>query len=411
MQSILNGDYTEVSSRSRVMKRKLAIIQTASQKDGGISLAEICYQLKVSPPTGIKLMNELLDEGFMRVLGKKETNNGRKPLLYTLNNTNFYSLVVEISMKRVSVGIVDAFLNITKYKQKTDFILENTPSCLDAVEKFISECLLDFKVKPDLILGMGVGITGRVRCDVGQTYTFFNFLEVPFAEHFSERFKMPIFVNNDTRCIGIAEKSKGKAQKVSDAVVINLSRGLGTCFIINNSVVSGASGFAGELGHVQFEKNDKMCICGKSGCLGTEVGGNTLEENFIEKIKEGEKSLIDTGFNLREIRYDMILQAAIEGDQLSIKLIQSMGHKLGIALGNIINLLNPELFVIAGKFSKVGHIIIDAVKFGITQSALPASFRLSSIEISELGDKAVLKGAGVMVFEHFKLMKNQIESN
>jgi len=411
MKSILNGDYTEVSSRSRVMKRKLAIIQTASQKGDGISLSEVCYHLKVSPPTGIKLMNELLDEGFMRVVGKKDTSNGRKPLLYALNNTNFYSLVVEISMKRISVGIVDAFLNITNYRQKTDFYLENTPECLNTVEEYIFESISEFRVKPDLILGMGVGLTGRVNCDVGQTLTFFNFLSQPFAKHFSDRFKMPVFVNNDTRCIGIAEKTRGKAQNTSDAVIINLSRGLGTCFIINNSVVSGASGFAGELGHVQFEENDKMCICGKTGCLGTQVGGNTLEENFIEKINSGEKSLIEMGSNPNNIRYDMILQAAIDGDQLSIKLIQSMGRKLGIALGNIINLLNPELFVIAGKFSRVGHIIIDAVKFGITQSALPASYRLSRIEISEMGDKPVLKGAGVMVFEHFKLLKNQLENN
>ncbi len=411
MKSILTGDYTEVSSRSRVMQRKLAIIQAASQNDKGISLAEVCYQLKVSPPTGIKLMNELLDEGFMRVFGKKDTSNGRKPLIYGLNNTNFFSLVVEISMKRVSVGVIDAFLNIVKYRQKTDFFLENTPGCLGIVEKYLEESIREFKLNKDLILGMGVGITGRVNFDIGQTFTFFNFLEIPFAKYFSEIFSMPVFVNNDTRCIGIAEKTKGKAQKVSDAVVINLSRGLGTCFIINNSVINGAFGFAGELGHVQFEKNDKMCICGKTGCLGTEVGGNTLEEDFLERLRNGEKTLIDIPQGSVTIRYDSILQAAIQGDQLSIKLIQNMGHKLGIALGNIINLLNPELFVIAGKFSKVGHIIIDAVKYGITQSALPASFRLSSIEISELGDKAVLKGAGVMVFEHFKLMKNQVEKN
>jgi len=410
MRSLLNGDYNEVSSRSRVLKRKIQIIQAASQKDDGISLSEVCYQLKVSPPTGIKLMNELMEEGFMRVLGKKNTRNGRKPQLFILCNTNFYSLVVEVSTKRVSVGIVDAFLTFTKYKQNTDFYLQNNQHSLETIEQFIFQCLEEFDVKPDLILGMGVGMTGRVKSDVGQTFTYFDFLEVPFAKYFSNKFKMPVFVNNDTRCIGIAEKTKGKAQNVSDAVIINLSRGLSTCFIINHSVVNGAFGFAGELGHAQFDKNEKMCNCGKTGCLGTEVGGNTLEENFIEKIRAGEKSLIDISNGLENLRYDMILQAAINGDRLSITLIQSMGRKLGFALGNIINLLNPQLFVIAGKFSKVGHIIIDAVKFGITQSALPASFRLSSIEISELGDRAVLKGAGVMVFEHFRLLKTQPDS-
>jgi transcriptional regulator of PTS gene len=407
MKTIFNGNYSEVTNKNRLMQRKLRIIQAISQNGTGITVPDICKKLEVSAPTGIKLVNELQDEGFLKIIGKKEILNGRKPAIYALNNPNFYAIVVEILMKRISAGIVDSSLNTIYYNQKTDFVLENTKECLSVVEKFVRETVKDSGIKEDGILGMGIGLTGRVRSDIGKSFTYFSFLDIPLTDYFSKRFKTPVFLNNDTRCLGNAERIIGKAKSVNNAIVINLSRGLGTSMIINNTIVNGSAGFAGELGHMQFGSKDKICLCGKSGCLGTEVGGHALEENFIEKIIEGEKSLITINPDHENVRYDQILQAALDGDQLSIKLIQEMGNKLGYALGNIINLLNPELIILGGKFAKLKEVLLDAVKTGMVGSALTNPLKLCAIEFSELGDLAGLKGAGAQVFEHFELIQNQ----
>ena len=406
MKAIFNSNFTEITNESRLMQQKLRIIQVISQQGHGITVPDICKELKISAPTGIKLVNELQNEGFLTVAGKKETLNGRKPSIYALKNVNFYALSVEILLKRISVGIIDSRLNTVYYRQKTDFNLENTQECLDKVESFILECLNNSGVSENSILGMGVGITGRVKNSTGESLNFFNFMDKPLGEYFSRVFDIPVFLNNDTRCFGQAERIIGKAKDANHAIVINLSRGLGTSLIIDNKIVNGGMGFAGELGHMQFGNKQKMCLCGKKGCLGNDVGGFALEENFMEKITEGEKTIIDVSDSETPVRYDEILVAALDGDDLSIKLVQEMGYKLGHALGNIINLLNSELIIIGGKFAKLKDLLLDPVKTGITSSALVSPLRHCNIEFSELGDLAGLKGAGALVFEYFELIKN-----
>ncbi len=406
MKAIFNSNFDEITNESRLMQQKLRIIQLISQKGHGITIPDICKELKISAPTGIKLVNELQTEGFLSAIGKKETLNGRKPHIYGLKNVNFYALSVEILLKRITVGIIDSKLNAVYYRQKTDFILENTKTCLGKIESFIIECLHNSGINEESILGMGVGITGRVKNKTGESLTFFNFLDHPLAKYFADTFDIPVFINNDTRCVGQAEKIAGKAQKVHNAIIINLSRGLGTSLIIDNKIVNGGMGFAGELGHMQFGNKEKICLCGKKGCLGNDVGGFALEENFMERIANGEKSMIDSEIDGKPVRYDSILNAALQGDDLSIKLVQEMGYKLGHALGNILNLLNPELIIIGGKFARLKELLLNPVKTGMTGSALSNPLEFCQIEFSELGDLGGIKGAGALVFEHFELIKN-----
>ncbi|MFW5758787.1 MAG: ROK family transcriptional regulator [Bacteroidota bacterium] len=406
MRAIFNSNFDEITNESRLMQQKLRIIQLISQKGHGITIPDICKELKISAPTGIKLVNELQKEGFLDTTGKKETLNGRKPQIYGLKNVNFYALSVEILLKRITVGIIDSKLNAVYYRQKTDFLLENTKKCLGKIESFIIECLQNSGINEESILGMGVGITGRVKNKTGESFTFFHFLDQPLADYFSKIFEIPVFINNDTRCVGYAEKIAGKAQKANNAIIINLSRGLGTSLIIDNKIVNGGMGFAGELGHMQFGNKEKICLCGKKGCLGNDVGGYALEENFMEKIANGEKSMIDLADTDKPVRYDNILNAALQGDDLSIKLVQDMGYKLGHALGNILNLLNPELIIIGGKFARLKELLLNPVKTGMSGSALSHPLEFCQIEFSELGDLGGLKGAGALVFDHFKLIKN-----
>ncbi len=405
MKAIFKSNFSEITNETRLMQQKLRIIQVISQNGYGVTVPDICKELKISAPTGIKLVNELQSEGFLSVVGKKETLNGRKPAIYALKNVNFYALSVEILLKRITVGVIDSKLNTVYYRQKTDFVLENTPECLQDVEAFIIECLGNSGVGEESILGMGLGITGRVINETGDSLTFFNFLDQPLGEYLSRTLDIPVFLNNDTRCFGMAEKIIGKAKDVNHAIIINLSRGLGTSLIIDNKIVNGGMGFAGEMGHMQFGNKEKICLCGKKGCLGNDVGGYSLEESFMDRVYEGEKTMVEIPEDGSSVRYDEILMAALKGDDLSIKLIQEMGYRLGHALGNILNLLNPELIIIGGKFAKLKTLLLDPVKTGMSGSALVNPLQNCNIEFSELGDLGGLKGAGALVFEYFELIK------
>jgi predicted NBD/HSP70 family sugar kinase len=163
-------------------------------------------------------------------------------------------------------------------------------------------------------------------------------------------------------------------------------------------------GFAGEFGHMQMGNSQKLCICGKRGCLGMEVSGYALEENFKSAIKGGGISLANKGESLDEIRYEDILEAAQEGDGLSINLLQGMGEILGMALGNIVNLLNPELVIIGGKFAQAGYMFTDSIKTGMNKTALTIPLRYLTIKTSQLGSGTGSIGASAMVFKQHDLI-------
>lgn len=393
---------TDMESKQFVQKRKMVAFLNKSEDP--LAIPAICRRLRLSVPTGTKLLNELIADGIVVEVGKMETDNGRRPVVYKINPEYAYTIGVEILLKRISVSVFNMEMVEVFQKKDNEFVLENTPECLSFVVDFIGQCLEELQGKQGRLLGMGLGITGRVNSKTGESYNYFNCLEETLTEHLSSKFELPIFLDNDTHVMGMAERFFGKAKKEKNALIVNLSRGLGMTVISNGKVVLGDQGFAGEFGHMQFGESSKLCICGKRGCLGMEVSGYALEENFKEYVKNGEKTLLLPEGELRKVRYDNILQAAKKGDALSIALLHDIGFKLGKALGNVINLLNPGSIILGGKFVVASDILADSVKSGMTHTALSQPLRTCNLLFSEAGDESGGKGAAAQVLYHYDLI-------
>ncbi len=379
---------------------KLIRLMTSESKS--YTHEDICNILKISAPTGLKLVSKMLKGKLIIITGKRETENGRRPSLYSINKKNFLAIGIEILLKRISITLIDIEFNQLYTFHDRSFRLENTQECLNLIINFIKYHIEKIKIKESSLIGVGISITGRVNPKLGTTYNYFNFLEIPFAEFVSNQIFAPVFIENDTRSITLSELTLGKAKNLSNAIVVNLSRGLGASIILNNTIVIGGKGFAGEFGHMQFNTSNEICICGKSGCLGTTISGYGLEESFKKKIASGEKSIIT--WPNENFRYDDIINAALNGDSLSIQLIHDICVILGKSLGNIMNLLNPEKIILAGKFAKLSGLLLSPVKMGLMTTALPNLLQSCEIEVSDISENAGIIGAGLHVFKSNNLL-------
>lgn len=397
-------DIEDVSNKGRQHAQKRKIISILNKADHALTIPELCKKVRFSIPTGTRLINELIEKRIIVESGKKETENGRRPSLYEVDKNYAYSIGVTILLKGLSVSVYNLAMEEIFSIEFEGFILKNTPKCLKEVSVFIDQSIQQSGIKGSKILGMGIGITGRIDSKTGKSYNYFNFLENSLVEYFEKRFRFPVYVDNDTHMLGLAEQVFGKAKNVRNAFIVNLSQGLGLAMITNGEVVSGEQGFAGEFGHMQFGESDKLCLCGKRGCLGTEVSGHALEQNFKQHIEEGETSLLLLNGKNQEINYKKILDAAREGDALSISLIHNIGFKLGKALGNILNLLNPGIIIVGGRFSPAKEILTESIKSGMIHSALSLPFRSCEITFSSCGSDAAIKGAGALVLRRMKLI-------
>lgn len=375
-----------------------------SKSDESLTIPEISEFVRISIPTGTKLVNELLGLGFVVEEGKKETENGRKPSVYNLDKEKFFVVGVEILSKWIHVSVDRIDLETVYESHNRAFELENSEECLTYIISFIKEAIADSPVTPDQIIGIGIALTGSVNGHTGESADYFNHLDLPLQAFLEKELGQTVFIDNDTRVIGIAEQVLGQAKGVENALIVKFSRKLGLSIILDRQVVFGAKGFAGNFGHMQFGTKQRLCSCGKKNCLTTEVSGDALYQDLQDALLAGETSLY---FQLEKIdtyTYHDVLDAVLKGDALSIKLLMEQGDKLGQALGNIANLLNPDLIVLGGEMVMVSDFLIDGVKAGMKKTGLLNSLKNCEVKASGLSRFFSSRGAACMVLKNYELI-------
>lgn len=375
-------DNMEVGAHQHFQTRK--IIQYLL-KEKGKTIPEIRDFCGLSLPTTTKFVNELVEKGILVESGKKESSGGRRPTLYSLNPTQGYIVGVELLLKSFRMSIIDLNHEVIYDYETDNFDISRREEAFDFLVRTVPAIITKRGIDEHKILGVGIGITGRVDRDKGISHSFLNF-EIPLTTLLERQWKYPVFIDNDTHFMTLGERTFGLAKGKQNVLYVNLSRGLAIGLISNGQIHYGHSGFAGEFGHISFFNNDKLCICGKKGCLSTEVSGAALEENYFEK----------TG---RKLHYRDILALAKGGNRESIVLLSEVGEQLGKALAGMIQVFNPELLILGGRFIDVGEMLKYAIVRGMSLHSLPQLMADCEFQISFLGEKAEMLGAYALVME------------
>ena len=388
----------------RQQKQLQSIVRYLAKSEIALTIPEIAEHVKISVPTCTKLIKELVEKQYILEDGKKETDNGRPPELYSLNKQRFYAVGVEILMKYLHVSIVRIDSEVQYEADNKQFLLENTPEGLQYIESFIQSAIQKTQIQNDQIVGIGVGLVGTVG-QMGDVTQYFNFMPISLKKHLKNVFQVPVLIDTDSRAIGVAEQVLGKARGIENVLIVKVSRTIGMSIILNGNMILGSSGQAGEFGHLQLGALGRQCACGKKGCLDTEVSGGALQTDLKEALTKGETSPHFQLENFASYRYHDVFKAVLEGDALALKLVLQQADKLGQALGNMVNLLNPDLIVIGGEVVMVKEFFIDALKMGLRKTALIGSLANCRVEVSDLGRYFSSKAAACMVFKTFDMTK------
>ena len=359
-------------------------------QEGEKTIPEIKDFSGLSLPTTTKLINELVEQNILIESGKRESSGGRPPSLFCLDSALGYIVGIELLINSFRFSIVNLNHELI-YEYETDnFDINNREDAFNFVARIVPDLIHKKNIPDHKILGVGIGITGRVDGKKGISYSFLNF-DAPLAKLLSERWGYPVFIDNDTRLMALGEQNFGFAREKSNVIYVNLSRGLGIGFISNGHLHNGESGFAGEFGHIHFEDNDKLCVCGKKGCLETVVSGYALERQFQERNANNET---------KKLKYREIIQLVHTSDQTVRTLLIEMGERLGQALSILVQTLNPGLIILGGRFTDMGELLKYPVIKGLSLYSLPQLVGDCEIKTSNLGDKTTMLGAYTLVMEN-----------
>ena len=362
--------------------------------EGNNTITELSKELDLSIPTITKFINELVEQELIMEYGKVQTSGGRYPILYGLKPDSIYFIGADMSRHHLNMALMNFKGEIVDYQMGVKYQFENTPESFDILHKHLQTFIDNVKVPKERLFNINLNISGRVNPESGYSYSSFYFSEQPITEILSEKLNFNVGIDNDTRAMALGEYMSGVVQGEKNVIFVNIGWGLGIGIIIDGKPYYGKSGFSGEFGHFPIFDNEILCHCGKKGCLETEASGLAIHRTVIERIRNGESSILTEHIkDLETLTLTDIMKAVAKEDPLCIEIIEQVGYILGKYIAGLINIFNPELVVIGGQVSEAEGFILLPIQSSIRKYSLNLVNRDSKIVTSKLKQKAGIIGA------------------
>ncbi len=370
---------------------------------GPESNSDICKRLKISMPTSLSIMDELLDSGLVEKMGCGISSGGRKPCLFGLRRDSFFSLGIDVARFKARMAIYNNIQN--KVSETVSFAIDITKheECVDEIYKNASELIKKASIDTTKLICVGMIMPGLIDSGSGINYTHLNFGNRTTQEVLEERFHRPVFIENDAKAMAHAELRFGKARGRKNVLVVFMEWGLGLGVIIEGKIYRGSLGLAGELSHVPAIDNKIYCQCGKQGCLETIASGAAISRMAIEGISSGKRSVLAEYHERRDGHIDTseVVEAANRGDLFAISILSDTGMNLGKGLASLLQLFNPEMVILSGDICEAKQYITTPVQQALNTYCMPQLRERTDIVISELGDDQGMLGAVSMAMEYF----------
>jgi predicted NBD/HSP70 family sugar kinase len=298
----------------------------------------------------------------------------------------------------VAVALTDLRGKVLAWENREHPVRSDPQGTRALVAELCERCLLDPVAAGRPLVGLGVAVPspvdpsrpGRLSSVVMPAWE-----ERLGLEDLGERLGVPLFVDNDANLGALAEHWWGFGRDVDNLAYIKVATGIGSGHLIGGEIYRGATGVAGEIGHMAIDPQGKPCVCGLRGCLVTLAGGRALEERAAELAGDYPQSAL-TG---TAATVDDIQNAALAGDPLALHVIHEAARHLGTAVAGLLNLMNPAVVVIGGGFARLGDQVLEPLRERVRHLTLVSSVAAARILASELGPRTIAVGAATLVLK------------
>jgi glucokinase len=251
------------------------------------------------------------------------------------------------------------------------------------------------------ISGIGIGIPGVLDPDKGLVLFLPNlhdgWINVPLSNIISASIGLPVYLINDVRSITLGEWKFGAGKGATSIICFAVGTGIGGGVVVNNNLVMGFNGTAGELGHTMIDPNGPQCGCGNHGCLEAYASGPAIAAMGIKAVKQGRTTLIGemVAYDLNKITPQIIAEAANNGDLIAKEIYEHVGKLIGIAAVNVSLAIGPQRIVIAGGVSSAGELLLAPIRRTIQERIFVMPKEQMKVVPAELGDQSGILGSAI----------------
>lgn len=388
----------DLNSTKQLNKRK--VLQYIQNKQGH-SRSDIAKSLKISKPTVSNIVEELLEEGWIREKEseKASSSGGRKPFQISFNENAFHIVGIDIGGTSVEIAILNLSGMIIN-KKKFDTQKHVNKDFVYTIADRVSNLLEESGFGIEQIMGVGIGVPGitDVYNGIVVDAPTLNWKHVPLKSQLENILKCPVYIDNDVNVAALGEWWKGAGETDNNFLMITLGTGIGCGLIINGDLYRGASYAAGEIGYMvtdkdASEKKYDSTFAGY-GFLDSHVGGPSITKRMLQYLGASDKEAENWSA-------EKIFQMAIDGDETTLKVINDFLSHLAYALVNVITIINPQQVVLGGGISKSMDYFLPYL-YATMKKHLPLQTKVSVTTVEDVS----LIGAGYLLLkEHDSILK------
>jgi len=309
---------------------------------------------------------------------------------------------VDLGGTKLLAGIVDCEGHLSSL-QRWPARVRDYDQSLTAIADLVTQLRREIEQRGDTVVAVGVAIAAFLTADrerVRDATNLVGWRDRPFRAELAARVGLPVVIENDGDAAVWGEYTHGAARGERCVAMATVGTGIGGGVVIDGNLISGGSGLAGEIGHLQVVPSGRTCGCGARGCLEAYASGTALAQAARAAAAAdpvGARQLLDrAGGDPERIDGPAVTALALEGDPLSRRVVAELGEWLGSGLAQVAAVLDPSVIVLGGGLvDAAGELIVEPARIAYTSAlSIRAVRQVAPLRRAELGNAAGLVGAG-----------------
>jgi len=308
---------------------------------------------------------------------------------------------IDLGGTKISTALVDTAGTIIAHDYRETHATEGQKAVIERMLDAARRVMVRAGVNQAQVAAAGIGAPGPLDVEAGVVVAPPNLPgwdRVPLRRLIESRLGITTFLENDANAAALGEYRFGAGRGVEHMIYVTASTGIGGGLILNGRLYHGASGMAGEIGHITIMPYGPLCGCGNRGCLEALASGTAIARQARERVAHGAPTLIAdlAGGDPERVTAKLVAKAASQGDVEAQEILAEAMRYLGIGMANLVNLFNPQLIVIGGGLTNIGEMLFGPVQRAIDRRALPTLAQAVRVVRAELGDNAGVLGAAAV---------------
>ena len=365
----------------------------------GISRTELAEQSGFSRSKANMATAALIERGMLDETGPQVSSGGRRPETLLLSSSMGVLAAIDLGASSVDVALIAPDMTVLAHHAEAIEITEGPGVVLSRVKDILRDLRKRCNVRAEKVIGIGIGVPGPVEFDSGLLVAppiMPGWEGFSIREYLRDEYAAPAFIDNDVNVMAMGELWR-LHRKLPNFLVVKIGTGIGCGIVCHGEVYRGATGSAGDVGHICVDQSGPRCHCGNVGCVETMAAGPAITRMATEAAEAGQSVMLAECLH-RQGKIDAtdVGQASRAGDAAANTIIQTAGSLIGQMLASVVNFFNPSHVFIGGGITRIGPLFLAAVRQSVYQRSLALSTRHLEIQYTPLGAQGGVVGAGVL---------------